>query len=90
MYFGRCTADTWYDVRMTSAPGRVDSRTMATPRPLVEVAGMLGVSRSTMWKLVRELKLTKYTVPGGGKTVHLDPDEVRRKRRHRPKPVEES
>ncbi len=69
---------------MNAALAPVESRTMAKPRPLVEVAEMFGVKRSTMWKLVRELALTKYTVPGGGKTIHLDPDEVRRKRQARP------
>ena len=69
---------------MTLAPASVDSWTMATPRPLVEVAKMLGISRSTMWKLVAELDLTKHRLPGGGKTVYLDPDEVRQKRKPRP------
>ncbi len=69
---------------MAAGPIPLDSGTMATPRPLAEVARMFGMSRSTMWRLVAELELTKYTVPGGGKAVYLDPDEVRRKRRPRP------
>ncbi len=69
---------------MVANPIRVDSRTMAKPRPLSEVAAALGVSRSTMWGLIRTLGLTKYRMPGGGKKVYLDLDEVRRKRRARP------
>lgn len=57
---------------------------MAEPRPLLDVARELGVSRSTLWKLVRELGVKKYTQPGGGKAVYLDIDEVRAKRRPRP------
>lgn len=45
---------------------------------------MIGVSRRTMFRLIAELNLTRHTVPGGGKAIYLDPDEVRRKRRPRP------
>jgi hypothetical protein len=73
---------------MIDAAARLHSNAVATPRKLDEVAAMVGVSRRTMFRLIAELGLTKYTVPGGGKAIHLDVDEVRRKRR--PKPVEGS
>lgn len=72
---------------MIAAELRLDSDSVATPRPIDEVAKMFGISRRTMYRLVDELKLTKHRMPGGGKMTYLDPDEVRRKRR--PKPVEE-
>lgn len=69
---------------MTDAAARLHSDAVATPKKLDEVAAMIGVSRRTMFRLIRELKLTRHTVPGGGKAIYLDPDEVRRKRRPRP------
>lgn len=65
---------------------QLHSGPMATPKPIDEVAAMFGLSRRTMYRLVRELRLTKHRMPGGGKKTYLDPDEVRRKRR--PKPVD--
>ena len=72
---------------MIDAAVRLHSDPVATPKRLDEVAAMIGVSRRTMFRLIGELKLTRHKVPGGGKAIYLDPDEVRRKRR--PKPVEE-
>jgi len=57
---------------------------MAEPIPLLEVAKLLGVSRSTMWSLVSELGLTKHRKLGKGKTTYLDLDEVHRKWKARP------
>lgn len=68
----------------------LESALMATPRPLVEVGRMFGKSRATMFRLARDLDLTKYRMPGGGKGVYLDPDEVRRKLRPQPRPAVES
>ena len=59
---------------------------VATPKPIDEVAEQLGLSRRTLQRLIDKLGLTIYKVPGGGKRIYLDPDEVRRKRRPRPEP----
>lgn len=48
---------------------------------------MFHVSRRTMFRLIHRLDLQKHTMPGGGKAIYLDPDEVRRKRK--PQPVED-
>ena len=59
---------------------------VATPKPIDEVAEQLGLSRRTLQRLIGQLELTVYKMPGGGKRIYLDLDEVRRKRR--PKPVD--
>lgn len=69
------------------APARLHSDAVAKPLPIDEVAQMIGVSRRTMFRLIRDLGIQRHRLPGGGKAVYLDPDEVRRKRQ--PRPVEE-
>lgn len=74
---------------MATAELALDSRVMATPKPLPEVASEFQVSARTMWAWATQFGLTKYQMPGKGKTVYLDSDEVRRKVRampRRPKP----
>lgn len=70
---------------MIAAPAGLHSDAVATPLPLDEVARMVGVSRRTMYRLIRELDIQRHRMPGGGKAIYLDPDEVKRKRK--PKPV---
>lgn len=71
---------------MTMTERELDWPAMAAPLPLDEVASQIGVSRRTMWKLIRSLGLTRHRMPGGGKTTYIDPEELRRKRQ--PKPVQ--
>lgn len=73
---------------MTVAEVALDSLPMATPLPLHEVAKQIGVSDRTMWKMIRRYSLTKFRKIGMGKTVHIDPDELRRK--WKPQRVEET
>lgn len=70
---------------MAVAQCEIDWTAVAEPKELAEVARDLGVSPRTMWTYVTLYGLTKYLQPGKGKLVHLDPTEVRRKVRARPK-----
>ncbi len=70
---------------MAVAESWLDCDPMATPRPLAEVATQFAVSPRTMWAWVAKYDLTKYQMPGKGKTTYLDADEVRRALRPEPK-----
>lgn len=62
---------------------------MSTPRAggkyvdgvqsLEVIAHDYDVSVGTVWRWIDAFELTKYRVPGRGKTTHLDPAEVKRK-----------
>lgn len=75
----------WYAGSMAVAELALDWCAVADPRPLKEIAAEFGVSPRTMWTYVKLYGLTQYLQPGKGKLVHLDPVEVRRKVRARPK-----
>lgn len=60
---------------------RYTAYSMASPIPLAQVAAEYGVTPRTMFDWVKKFGMTRYRVPGKGRTTHLDPDEVRRKLR---------
>lgn len=72
-------AGTGYNASLALAQLRLDSGLeVARPRPAAEVAEMFGISERTLRRYQKRLKLTPRTVPGKGKLVHYDPDEVRK------------
>lgn len=66
------------DSRRMDATWVLSSGVVAKPRPLDDVAADMGMSRRTMWRLVKALGIQKHRYPGD-RRAHIDPDEVRRK-----------
>lgn len=48
-------------------------------------AARFKVSQPTIWRWVREFGVGKFTVPGEGKRTHINPEELKRKMKPRPK-----